>query len=154
MNVMRDARSKPIKPWNLSNKNVQTFSFRAGGFRTPGPTRVFRGHTPRSRDLPSRQPWAPGWYNPCHAPGEGAEGLAAHPWQSAVRLFVHHFWRHQGDVFPLSVARAAMRGASLKRFPVPLQLTLRPGRLTATQRDQSTQGEHAVRMRGLASADT
>ena len=154
MNVMRmcNAGSKPIKPWNIINKTVQTCSFRAGGFRAPGSTRVFQGHTPRIRDLPSRQPWAPGWYNPCHAPGEGAEGLAAPPWQSVVRLLVHHCWRHHGDVFPLSAARAATRGASVKRFPVLLQLTLRPGRLTATQRDQSTQGGHAVRMRGLASS--
>ena len=137
------ARSKPIKRCNLSDKNVQTFSFRAGGFRTPGPTRAFRGHTPGVvGSLPASR-----------GPLDGMirvmpRAKAPKVWRHT--LGIYHFGRHQGDVCPLSVARAAMRGASLKRLPVPLQLTLRAGRVTATQRDQSTQCEHAVRMRGSA----
>ena len=63
----------------------QTFSFRAGGFRIPGPALVFRGHTPGA----SRRLWTSRWYGLHHVPGEGTKGLAAHPWRSAVRFLLH-----------------------------------------------------------------
>jgi hypothetical protein len=99
------ARSKPIKRSNLNDKNVQTFSCRAGGFRIPGPARVFRGHPPGA----SHRPWTSRRYDPYHVPGEGTEGLAAHPWRSAVKLLIHLFGCWRGSLRPPLLERRAAR---------------------------------------------
>jgi len=106
--------SKPIEQCNISDKNVQTFSFRAGGFRIPGPALVFRGHTPGA----SRQLWTSRWYDMYHVPGEGTEGLAAHPWRSAVRFLIHlGVGEAKYSLRPPLLERRAARPRNASRFP-------------------------------------
>ena len=115
-------------------------------FRIPGPL----GHTPRN-NYPSRQPWTPQRYNMYNVPGEGSEGLAAHPRQSAVRFLINLCGSHQGNLFLASPRAGATRGPFQTYCPVLLDAEAAAGRGTATQLDHATQSEHAVRMRVFTS---